>query len=95
MRNLGREFSDKKVCVKVRNVEDIEKLMKIINSDLFEDVSIVNSKLYHGVYYDWISKGIELSIGKINDQVEVLSDGLFKNYEKVECDEFIENLKEW
>lgn len=95
MSNLGREFSNKTVCVKVHSVADIAKLKMHIHSMIFEDVSIVNSKLYHGVYHDWLTKGYELSIGKINEQVEVLSDELFKDYVTVECDEFIENLKEW
>lgn len=93
--NLGREFSGKKICVKVGDVEQIERLIKIINEWLFEDVSVVKSKLYHGVYDYWFKQGYELSIGKINDQVEVLDDSRFKNYTTVKCNEFITNLKEW
>ena len=93
--NLGREFTNKKVCVKVHNTEDILKLNRYIHEWLFEDVSIVIDKLYHGVYDYWFKEGYELSIGKVDEQVEVLDDLRFKNYETVECHEFIENLKRW
>ena len=93
--NLGKEFSDRKICIKVNNTEDILKLKRYIYEWLFEDVSIVMDKLYHGVYDYWFKQGYKLSIGKINDQVEVLDDLRFKNYKTVKCDEFIENLKEW
>lgn len=93
--NLGKEFENKKVCIKIHSVKDIVDLKFYIHEWLFEDISVLNSKLYHGIYDKWIQKGYELSIGKINDQVEVLDDSRFKNYRMVECDEFIENLKRW
>ena len=93
--NLGREFSKEKICIKVGDIEQIERLVKIINEWLFEDVSAVKSKLYHGVYDLWLKKGYKLSVGKINGQVEVLDDSVFKNYRIVGCNEFINNLKEW
>lgn len=93
--NLGREFTNKKVCIKVHGAEDILKLNRYIHEWLFEDVSIVIDKLYNGVYDYWFKEGYELSIGKIDEQVEVLDDSRFKNYETVECHEFIENLKRW
>lgn len=48
--NLGKEFSNKKVCVKVKNVNQIDTLEKVINNWLFEDTHVINSKLNHGVY---------------------------------------------
>lgn len=93
--NLGREFSQGKVCVKVSNVDQIETLAKIIHEWLFEDVHVVYSKLYHGVYSKWLKDGYELSIGLVGNLVEVLSDEVFKEYEQVGCDEFVENLKKY
>lgn len=94
--NLGGEFSQGKVCIKISNVNQIETLAKIIHEWLFEDVHVVYSKLYHGVYNKWLQDGHELSIGLIENLVQVLSDEVFEkhNYKQVGCDEFIVNVKE-
>lgn len=95
--NLGREFSNQKICIRVNDVDDVARLAVYLHDLLFEDVSLIKSRLYHGVYNAWFERGKELSIGKVNNQIELLSDGLLASlgYEAVECDEFIKNIKRW
>ena len=95
--NLGKEFSNQKIYIRVNDVDQVARLAVYLYDWLFEDVSIIKSRLYHGVYNAWFERGSELSVGKVDNQVELLSDGVFESrgYKAVECDEFIENLKRW
>lgn len=94
MRDLGREFQDKKICVKVKNVNEIDMLQKFINKKLFEDTTILKSKLCHLVYEKWFQKGYNLAVGKINEQVEVITVSRFieEGVEIVTIEEFVENV---
>lgn len=97
MMDLGRAFDDKKLAVQVKSVEDIEELQSLVHEYLFEDTSIVVSKLYHGVYAEFFKKGYGLAIGLTGGQVEVLLIDWFMahDYTIVGKHEFINNKKEW
>ena len=96
MRNLGKDFSEKKICVKVENIGQINNLSDVVNNWLFEDTHVIISKMYHGVYGDLFRKGYELSMGITDGYAEILSDNYFKEngYEQVSYKEFIQNLRE-
>lgn len=96
-RNLGREFQDKKICVKVKNVNEIDMLQKFINKKLFEDTTILKSKSCHLVYEKWFQKGYNLAVGKINEQVEVITVSRFieEGVEIVTIEEFVENVNKF
>lgn len=97
MRDLGREFQDKKICVKVKNVNEIDMLQKFINKKLFEDTTILKSKSCHLVYEKWFQKGYNLAVGKINEQVEVITVSRFieEGFEIVAIDKFVESVNEF
>ena len=97
MRDLGREFQDKKICVKVKNVNEIDMLQKFINKKLFEDTTILKSKSCHLVYGKWFQKGYNLAVGKINEQVEVITVSRFieEGFEIVAIDKFVESVNEF
>ena len=94
--NLGKEFSNKKICVKFNDINQIDTLEKVIRNWLFEDTHIINSKLNHGVYSKWLREGYELSVGITDDWAEVMTDEWFKDhgYKQVGYEEFIQNLRE-
>jgi len=95
VKDLGREFSKKKVAIKISRVDEIDMLQKFINERLFEDTSILYSQSYHGVYDRWIQKGYNLAVGMINEQVEVLTVERFvqDGFEIVSVEEFVDNVK--
>ncbi len=96
-RDLGKEFQDKKICIKVKNVSEINMLQKFINKKLFEDTTILKSKSCHLVYEKWFQKGYNLAVGKINEQVEVITVSRFieEGSEIVSVEEFVENVNKF
>ena len=97
MKNLGKLFSEKKVAVKVKTIENIVNVQFFVHEYLYEDVSLLLAKLQHKIYEPLLEDGCSLSVGLIDGQVEVHFDNWFINhgYEIIDKIEFIENLKEW
>lgn len=96
-KNLGKDFQEKKICIEVKNVNEIDMLQKFINETLFEDTTILKSKSYHLVYDKWFQKGYDLAVGMINEQVEVLDVWRFvkDGFEVVSVEEFVESVKQF
>lgn len=99
MRNLSKEFEQRKVCISVNSTTEIDILLDVIHNSLYIDVAFAKSRLQHGVYSRWFTEGYMLCIGLPNEEnfVEVLSKKYFteRDYDVVDKNEFIENLRMW
>ena len=42
--NLGKEFSNQNICIRVNDVDDVARLAVYLHDWLFEDVSLIKSR---------------------------------------------------
>lgn len=90
---MQRKFSNKQLAIIINNITELKESLKIINNKWYEDVSLVDSKLYHGVYNN-IFKEYKLAIGLTDGYCELLAQEYFlkHNYELCSYDDFVKNL---
>ena len=82
--DYGYMFSNRKIAVILRDVEEIDEAWRFISKELYEDTSLVNAKLRHGVYDKWLKGNHMLAIGVTYGMCEVLSTDYFvKNGYKI------------
>lgn len=90
---MQRKFSNRKLAIKVENVEELKQVTKVLYNSLFEDTSLIEAKIYHGAY-NKIFKDYKLAIGLTHSMCEVLGQEYFiKNgYELVSTKDFIDSI---